>query len=263
MNLDQMLSLEGIRDYNIFWFGTDIASDYMNDEGPIVDTLQLSKSKPRSEDTVYIIMSGINKYRCRYRFASKLTLVEENTYSWKRIPIQLDEYASRMVFYRPSGFSFYNNDVTGVDFKLERIWEKDDARSMSRFNTYDDVELSFEELHEMVEGHYDDYHSALSSVKGIYMIIDGNTGKQYIGSAYSEEGIWGRWASYSATYHGGNLELIKLYEEHEKDYEDYFKKFKYIILQILPMRMSDKEVIEMESKYKKRFLTREFGMNAN
>ena len=38
MNLDQLLSLEGIRDYNIFWFGTDIAADYMNDDGPAVDT---------------------------------------------------------------------------------------------------------------------------------------------------------------------------------------------------------------------------------
>ena len=92
------------------------------------------------------------------------------------------------------------------------------------------------------------------------MIIDGNTGKQYIGSAYSDEDIWGRWKSYSDTYHGGNIELLKLFEENG---EEYFYKFKYIILQILPMRMSDKEVIEMESKYKNRFLTREFGLNAN
>ena len=260
MNLDQLLSLEGIRDYNVFWFGADIAADYMNDEGPIVDTLEVSKSKPRSEDTVYIIMSGINKNKCRYRFAAKLTQIDGNTYSWKRIPIQLDEYAGRMVFYRASGFSFYNNDVTGVDFKLERLWVDQEERSIATFNNYDEVELSFEQLREIIEGHYDDYYRALSVVKGIYMIIDGNTGKQYIGSAYSDEGIWGRWKSYSETYHGGNLELIKLYKT--KD-EDYFYKFKYIILQILPMRMSDKEVIEMESKYKNRFLTREFGLNAN
>ena len=260
MNLDQLLSLEGIKDYNIFWFGADIAADYMNDEGPIVDTLEVSKSKPRSENTVYIIMSGINKYKCRYRFAAKLTHVAGNTYSWKRTPIQLDEYAGRMVFYRSRGFSFYNNDVTGVDFKLERLWVDKEERSIATFNNYDEVELSFEQLREIIEGHYDDYYRALSVVKGIYMIIDGNTGKQYIGSAYSDEGIWGRWKSYSETYHGGNLELIKLYEDNG---EKYFHKFKYIILQILPMRLADKEVIEMESKYKNRFLTREFGLNAN
>ena len=106
----------------------------------------------------------------------------------------------------------------------------------------------------------DDYYNALSVVKGIYMIIDGNTGKLYIGSAYGSDGIWGRWSSYAATCHGGNYELQKLYDENG---EEYFYKFKYIILQILPMRMSDKEVIEMESKYKNRYLTREFGLNDN
>lgn len=29
------------------------------------------------------------------------------------------------------------------------------------------------------------------------------------------------------------------------------------------MKLSDKEVIEIESKYKNRFLTKEFGLNAN
>lgn len=260
MNLNQILSLEGIRDYNIFWFGADIAAEYLNDDGPIVETLEVSRSKPRSEDTVYIIMSGINKYKCRYRFASKLKHIEGNTYSWERIPIQLDEYAGRMVFYREKGFSFYNNSVTGTDFKLERLWIEKEERSLEAFSTYDEVELSFEQLREIIEGRYDDYYRALSVVKGIYMIIDGNTGKQYIGSAYSDEGIWGRWKTYAETYHGGNLELIKLYKNEN---EKYFYKFKYIILQILPMRMSDKEVIEMESKYKNRFLTREFGLNAN
>lgn len=39
------------------------------------------------------------------------------------------------------------------------------------------------------------------------MIIDGNTGKLYIGSVYSGEGIWGRWVTYATTCHGGNYEL--------------------------------------------------------
>jgi len=261
MNLDQLLSLEGIKDYNIFWFGTDIADSYMNDDGPIVDTLELSKSRPRSEDTIYIIMSGINKYKCRYRFAAKMIKTEsEKTFRWERVPIKLDEYAGRMIFYRERGFSFYNNDVTGPDFIVEEIWGKKEDRTVVPFNNYDEVELSFKELREMIDGHYYDYYNALSVIKGIYMIIDGNTGKLYIGSAYGGDGIWGRWSSYAATCHGGNYELQKLYDENG---EEYFYKFKYIILQILPMRMSDKEVIEMESKYKNRYLTREFGLNDN
>ena len=261
MNLDQLLSLEGIKDYNIFWFGTDIADNYMNDDGPIVDTLELSKSRPRTEDTIYIIMSGINKYKCRYRFAAKMIKTEnDKIFRWERVPIKLDEYAGRMIFYRERGFSFYNNDVTGPDFILEETWGKKEERTVVPFNNYDEVELSFNELREIIDGHYYDYYDALSVVKGIYMIIDGNTGKLYVGSAYGGDGIWGRWSSYAATCHGGNYELQKLYDQYG---EEYFYKFKYIILQILPMRMSDKEVIEMESKYKNRYPTREFGLNDN
>lgn len=117
MNLEQLMSLDGITDYNVFWFGADIADAYMDDNGPIVSTLEVSKSKPRSEETIYIIMSGINKFKCRYRFAAKLIKAEgANTYLWKKVHIKLDEYAGRMVFYRASGFSFYNNNVTGADF---------------------------------------------------------------------------------------------------------------------------------------------------
>lgn len=34
-------------------------------------------------------------------------------------------------------------------------------------------------------------------------------------------------------------------------------------MQILSTRVSDKEIIVIEAKYKKRFLTSEFGLNAN
>ena len=45
--------------------------------------------------------------------------------------------------------------------------------------------------------------------------------------------------------------------------DGYFYKFKYIILQILPKKISDKEVVDIEAQYKTRYLTREFGWNDN
>ncbi len=260
MTLDQLLSLEGIKDYNVWWYGAYIYDEYMNDDGLLKPTLELKKGKPTKE-RVYIIMSGEDGKTCRYRFAIKLIETDEKgIYKWERFPLELDQYSGRMVFHRESGFSFYNSAATGVDFILEEIWSKVTNRTVVPFTTYDDVELSFAELKEMVENHYSDYYKALSCVKGIYMIVDGNTGKLYVGSAYGADGIWGRWSSYAATFHGGNDELVKLYEEHG---EAYFFKFKYIILQILPMKMADKEVIERESAYKKRYLTREYGLNNN
>ncbi|WP_051233880.1 GIY-YIG nuclease family protein [Butyrivibrio sp. NC3005] len=111
-----------------------------------------------------------------------------------------------------------------------------------------------------MENHYPDYYKPLSCVKGIYMIIDGNTGKQYVGSAYGTEGIWGRWNTYALTCHGDDEELLKLYEANG---EKYFDKYKFIILQILPMKISNKDVIDRETAYKKRFLTKDFGLNNN
>ena len=92
------------------------------------------------------------------------------------------------------------------------------------------------------------------------MIIDGNTGKQYIGSAYGKNGLYGRWEEYINTYHGNNEEFIELFN---KNGIEYFEKFKFIILQILPLKMSDREIVDIETKYKNKFLTKVFGLNKN
>ena len=65
---------------------------------------------------------------------------------------------------------------------------------------------------------------------------------------------------YDYTESDNNQQLMNLYEEHG---EKYFTKFKYIILRIFPMSMTDMEVINAESQFKERFMTREFGLNSN
>jgi len=113
----------------------------------------------------------------------------------------------------------------------------------------------------VINNQYVDYYEHLSCVEAVYMIIDGNTGKQYIGNAYEKnESLWNRWKTYSYTYHGNNKMLIELYDQYGKQ---YFEKFKFLILQIFPKKISDKEIVEAEAKYKKRFLTKEFGLNCN
>lgn len=48
----------------------------------------------------------------------------------------------------------------------------------------------------------------LSAVNCIYIITDRKTGKNYIGSTYGKEGIWGRWKEYAKTGgHGNNVTL--------------------------------------------------------
>lgn len=261
MNLEQLLKLDNISDYYILWYGADCVDDYFDKSGFCKDIVELTKCKPTGDDTIYLFMSGINRLSCKYQCAAKLHVTNENSiYSFERVNISLDDYAGRLIFRRESGFTYYNGPATAKDFIVDEIWGRELHRTVNNFTDYDSIELTFDELQEVIEGHYPDYYKALSSVKGIYMIIDGNTGKLYVGSAYGEEGIWGRWKSYVNTFHGDNSRLKELYE---KNGEEYFHKFKYLILQILATKISDKEVIEIEAKYKKRFLTREFGLNAN
>src|SRR5205085_7644089 len=52
-----------------------------------------------------------------------------------------------------------------------------------------------------------DWHIALKSVAGVYLIVDKTDGRQYVGSAVGAHGILGRWTEYARTGHGGNKHL--------------------------------------------------------
>ena len=99
----------------------------------------------------------------------------------------------------------------------------------------------------------------LSSINGIYLILDKKTGKQYIGSAYGTNGVWGRWQNYISNGHGGNKQLIELLE---KD-ENYLLNFQWTILETLPANLSKEKIISYETKYKEKLGTRAFGLNLN
>ncbi|MEH7130365.1 hypothetical protein V7103_19420 [Neobacillus drentensis] len=49
----------------------------------------------------------------------------------------------------------------------------------------------------------------LSAVTGLYLIFDTTSGKQYVGSAFGKEGLFGRFKTYTKSSDGGNLELKK------------------------------------------------------
>jgi hypothetical protein len=52
------------------------------------------------------------------------------------------------------------------------------------FRGFENIDVSFEELETLIRNSRPDWMAALSSVKGVYMISDVQTGKRYIGSAY-------------------------------------------------------------------------------
>lgn len=121
--------------------------------------------------------------------------------------------------------------------------------------------LSFAQLERVVAEprRYALWHAALAAINGVYLIVDTHTGKQYVGSAYGDGGLLGRWKVYIQTFHGGNKRLVA---ELEAD-PSTFNRFQFSILQILPRSSTAEAVVAVETLYKNKLLTKPFGLNAN
>ena len=95
---------------------------------------------------------------------------------------------------------------------------------------------------------------ALSQWRGIYYIFDTSNGKGYVGSAYGEDNLYGRWQDYAAHGHGGN----KLLKKRDP------KNFRFSILQRVSPDMDGPDLIRLESSWKERLHTRQpYGLNDN
>ncbi len=131
--------------------------------------------------------------------------------------------------------------------------------SINDFTGFDAVNIDYETLRTIIRDDIPSWRSALSNVKGIYLIADKKTGKQYVGSAYGDECIWHRWSAYAKDGHGGNRELKALTERDE----NYKYNFKYSILEVCNMNLGNEYIIGRENYWKEILQTREFGLNGN
>lgn len=129
------------------------------------------------------------------------------------------------------------------------------------FPGYDKVLLNYAELKEIIYDKvlYENWHTALSSIYAIYLIVDTLNGKQYIGSAYGKGGLLSRWNCYVNTGHAGNQGIKEILN----NYTERYQNFQFSVLQILPKTITEEEVIAVENLYKSKLRTREFGMNRN
>jgi hypothetical protein len=115
---------------------------------------------------------------------------------------------------------------------------------------WDAINLSWDELSVLPSK----WRVALTHWRGIYFIFDESDGKGYVGYAYGDTNIYGRWAEYAASGHGGNKLLRK------RDPSD----FKFSILQRVSPDMNADDVIRLESSWKERLHTRQpHGLNEN
>lgn len=123
------------------------------------------------------------------------------------------------------------------------------------FPGYENVDLSWRDLGRVLTK--DVWRTALENQKGIYLIVDTSNGKMYVGSAYGECMLLGRWQSYAKNGHGGNVELRGL------DFAHIQQHFRYSILDIYKSTVNDTTILERESWWKRVLMTRTFGYNSN
>ena len=135
------------------------------------------------------------------------------------------------------------------------------GRKLSPFVDCLEVSLAYAELKDLFKNEeaHRDWRIPLSAVAGVYLILAQRSGHLYIGSAYGESGIWGRWRNYANSGDGGNVQLRELIRSDS----DYPEQFRFSVLQILPKTMAPYEVLQRETLYKHKLGTRATGLNSN
>lgn len=123
------------------------------------------------------------------------------------------------------------------------------------FPGYENINLSWKELKIIINN--SEWKAALGNQKGVYLITDSSNGRMYVGAAYGQDMIWGRWASYVKTFHGGNEQLKKLC------INDIKNNFRYSILEIFKATTNDEQIIKREQWWKSILKTRDYGYNSN
>lgn len=123
------------------------------------------------------------------------------------------------------------------------------------FPGYENIDLPWNELRRVIEKK--DWKTALENQKGVYLITDIHTGKRYVGSAYGENMLLGRWKNYVESGHGGNKDLKNL------SFEYIQNNFRYSLLEIYKSTIDDRVIIKREHFWMKILLSKNkaYGYN--
>lgn len=190
---------------------------------------------------------GVKRVGDRYRYDTEL------------LDIQKDLIGRLIIHYEKNYRQSYPN--------LER-WHKElivseilkEPYTVEQFPGYENVLIDFNLLKTIIKEEEPSWKTALSSIKGVYIITDTSNGKLYVGSAYGNDAFWSRWSLYAKNGHGGNKELKKIIAE--KDI-GYASNFQFSILEIRSNITDDEEIIKREAHWKKILKSIEFGYNKN
>ncbi len=230
-NINEFLDYQRSQSNDIF-NGVDFIVSFIGEEGKFARFIGVYKiqSKTKSEDDLFWYeMREVDGYE---------DLKERVIINWGEAAISWHQWIS-------------NNKA---------VIEIHPGLHYQQFTDYFDFILDFKELQEIVINQYSDWKKVLAITKGIYLVNDNKTGKLYVGSAYGDDGIWGRWVNYVFTNgHGNNKMLIDLL----KNDPTYCFNFHFSILMLLPRTITPDEAIKKERLFKNKLGTNAFGLNSN
>jgi len=145
------------------------------------------------------------------------------------------------------------NDLTISEIRPKKV-------EILEFSGYESLKIAYPILRKIIFEQNKAWKTALSNIKGIYLISDKKTGKLYVGAAYGSQAFWTRWSDYMKDGSGGNKELEKVLKENSPD---YVSNFSFSILEIHSNLTDDEFILEREKYWKDILLTKEFGYNEN
>jgi len=193
------------------------------------------------------------------QFNSRFCQKNEMKYHTELIS-DFDHLLGRLVV-KPSkkvGISYIRRGEAIID-DLQVVEYKSKKASYREFEGFNKVNLSRSMLENIIKTNNDSWKGGLSSMKGVYLITDIENNKLYVGSAYGQQGFWGRWSEYASSFHGGVKKLRALM----KTDQTAFNHFKYSILEVYDHKTPNNEIIICETLWKERLRSKYVGYNDN
>ena len=222
---------------------------------------QNSQSKDVFNDVDYIVsFIGEESLQSRfigvYRITDRQKLADDHfEYKMEEVTKLFDDLKERVIIQWRGAISW--NQWIKNEMEVIQIHP---GLHYRQFTDYSDFILNFGELKEIIKNQYSDWKKMLSATKGVYLINDTKTGKLYVGSAYGEDGIWGRWSKYVSTNGHGNNKTLK---ELIANDSNHGQNFQFSILMLLPKTITADEAIKKERLFKNKLGTNSFGLNNN
>lgn len=162
-----------------------------------------------------------------------------------RLPALADLRGRVVIDYRPT--QMYVRLAENLDPEILEVRRK--ARFAPPVPDWRDFIVTADELKSL----HQSWAQALLHWRGVYLIVDERNGARYVGSAYGEDNLLGRWRNHVAREKGVTAEL---------GLRDT-SLFRFSILQLLLHDASADEVSAAENSWKDRLHSRKWGLNRN